>query len=298
MSSLSFVRPKSQRPDPSPSRWRYRLDRWWLTPSFRFLVRVGLPFTAAFGAATLWLSLPENEGVIDQAVIDLRTWVEERPEFTVQALSVTGASPRTDALVRDALGLDFPLSSFDFDIAERREALLMLAPVKDAGLRLRAGGVLDVVITERAPAVVWRTGSSLSLVDASGIVIAPLATRVDHPELPLIVGAGADRAVEDALAVYAAAGPLLGKIRGLVRVGERRWDVVFQDGPRVKLPEDGAVQALERVIVLSHNQDLLNRDIQSVDMRNPSRPTLRLGPGAHDEIRRIKAFELTGEWNE
>ena len=48
--------PPLRRPprDPAPSRTAYRIQRLWLTPLFRSLLRTGLPaFALAFGA--LWL---------------------------------------------------------------------------------------------------------------------------------------------------------------------------------------------------------------------------------------------------
>ena len=66
------------------------------------------------------------------------------------------------------------------------------------------------------------------------------------------------------------------RLRGLVRVGERRWDLVLADGPTIMLPEAEPVAALEQVLALDAAEDLLARAVSHVDMRDPRRPTLRL----------------------
>lgn len=74
-------------------------------------------------------------------------------------------------------------------------------------------------------------------------------------------------------------------------MGERRWDVVLDNGQRILLPEEGAVAALERVMALAQAEDMLGRDVTVIDMRYGARPTLRLSPGALDELRRVHEIE-------
>ena len=167
----------------------------------------------------------------------------------------------------------------------------MLDAVLRADLRVRAGGVLQVTITERVPVAVWRSEAGLTLVDDTGHRVAGLLSRADRPDLPLVAGEGADRAMPEALALFDAAGPLLPRIRGLVRMGERRWDVVLDRNQRVLLPEDNPVQALERLLALDHVQDIMNRDILTVDLRSDHRPTLRLTPNALAELRRAQGID-------
>ena len=102
--------------------------------------------------------------------------------------------------------------------------------------------------------------------------------------ITLVESARPDHRAE-ALALIDAAGPILPRLRGLERVGERRWDVVLDRGQRIKLPADGALQALERAIALDRAQDMLARDIAVVDLRHAARPVVRLGLEAQNAIR-------------
>jgi len=132
-------------------------------------------------------------------------------------------------------------------------------------------------------------------VDAEGVSVADLRHRSDRGDLPVIAGEGADKAVPEALEILRAASPLAEDMRGLVRMGERRWDVVMQRGQRIMLPESQPVRALERVIVLNDVQDMLARDLVAVDMRLASRPTIRMNEAATEEWWRITKISSGAE---
>jgi len=279
------------RRDPAPSRVAYRLQRLWLTPVFRALLRVGFPAFALTFSAGLYLSDAERRAAMVTAGEQVWEKVEDRPEFLVKLLAIDGASPALAEAIRAKLALPLPMSSFEIDMEAVRLSIEELDAVADAGLRLRGGGILQVDIVERQPVVVWRTGSGLSLLDAEGMRIATIIERADRADLPLIVGQGANKAVPEALALLSAAQPILPRLRGLVRVGERRWDLVLDRDQRLMLPEAAPVRALERVIALDQAQELLDRDVLAVDLRIEHRPVLRLAPAALDALRQARGLE-------
>lgn len=292
MRSLIRRRPASDLPrrDPAPSRWSYRLQRLWLTPVFRRLMRVGLPaFTLAFGVG-LYLADEGRRAALTDSFASLRDEVKNRPEFMVTLLSVEGASPPLAEMVRGALALPLPLSSLDLDLAAAHDRVIALPAVSAVSIRVETGGVLQVRVEEREPALVWRAPEGLMLLDDRGNRIAGIDNRAVRADLPLVAGAGADLAAAEALDLILAAGPLLPRLRGLVRMGERRWDLVLDRDQRILLPEAGALRALERLIALDQAQGLLARDVTAVDLRLPERPVLRLAPYALAEMRRLRGI--------
>lgn len=292
MQSLIARRPVSRvRKDPAPSKWAYRVQRWMLTPYVRGFVLKGVPTLLLLGAGALWLNHEPNRQALIGQLTHLREEFEARPEFRVSLARVEGASDHLAEAVRAKLALPLPMSSFDIDLDAARDRIEALDAVKKADLRVRSGGVLQVLITERVPVAVWRTEDGLTLVDETGHRVAGLLSRADRADLPLIAGEGADAATPEALDLIAAAGPLTPRIRGLVRMGDRRWDIVLDRNQRILLPEKNPVQALERLLALDHAQDLMNRDILTVDLRSDHRPTLRLTPNALAEIRRAQGLE-------
>ncbi len=280
--------------DPKGTRLSYRMERLMLTPLFRFSLRVVLPFALCFGLGSAWLSNEANQKLVFGTIADLRERIESRPEFQVRVIAIDGGSPELAETVRTALDVDLPSSSFDLDLDALQDKALTIDAVKKADLRIRQGGILQVDIVERMPAVLWRDAEGLRLLDSKGVLVGPAARRADHAALPVIAGEGAEDAVPEALRLFAVTGPIKSRLRGFERMGARRWDVVLDRDQRIMLPETGAVQALERVIAMDEAVDMLSRDLVTVDLRLPRRPTIRMTRNATEEMWRIKAIEAGG----
>ncbi|WP_137699806.1 cell division protein FtsQ/DivIB [Marimonas lutisalis] len=278
--------------DPAPSRWAYRFQRLMLTPVFRKLLRVGVPFTLSLAVGTAYLADQDRRDAIQLAIADFRAEIHSRPEFMVRLMAVDGASESVNEDIREIVPIDFPISSFDLDLEAIRQEVSGLSAVKTASVRIRNGGVLQIDVVERQPVVLWRTAEGLFQVDIEGVVLGEVQARGDHAGLPLLAGAGAERALPEALEIFAAAEPLNARLRGLVRMGERRWDVVLDRDQRILLPEARPVQALERVIALSAAQDMLARDLVTVDMRLAERPTIRMNKDAVENWWKIRNISV------
>jgi cell division protein FtsQ len=198
----------------------------------------------------------------------------------VGLMAIDGASEPVANAIRGMLPVTLPVSSFRIDLEALRATIAQIDAVASAELRIRKGGVLQVTVAERVPAVLWRRGTALEMLDAGGHRVATLLDRTARPDLPVIAGEGAETDVAEALAILKAAEPIRARIRGLVRVGERRWDVVLDRDQRILLPGAGPVAAIQRVIALDQAEDMLGRDLTVVDMRNENRPTVRIAePG-------------------
>lgn len=279
------MRPLSRLRDPAPSRLRYRIERLKLTPAFWLFLRAGLPVGCVALAVTLYLADEDRREALLEGAAEMRRQIEQRPEFQVRLMAIDGASDGVAGELREILPLDFPVSSFDLDLEAIRKQAEALDAVERAAARIRAGGVLQLDVVERVPAVVWRGRTGLQLLDDEGVRVAWLERRTDRPDLPLLAGEGAEGAVPEALELLSLAEPIAPRLRGILRVGERRWDIVLDRDQRILLPETGAAAALERVIAMDEVHEVLARDVTVIDMRNPMRPTLRMGVDALETFR-------------
>ncbi len=287
-----FRRPGPRtRSDPAPSRLAYRMQRLALTPSVRRGFTLGMPAFAVAVIGALALASPERRAGLVAHAAAMQEAVRSRKEFLVHEMRIAGASDGVGAEIAARLDVEMPVSSFDLDLADLRARVLALDAVERADLRVRPGGVLDIDVVERVPALLWRRADGLTALDRAGKPVGAVAARADRADLPVISGRGADRAAGEALALVAAAAPLDARLRGLVRIGERRWDMILSDGQKIKLPQDDAVDALERVLEVDRARDLFARHVVLVDMRLPRRPTVRLHPDTARDLRQVK---LTG----
>lgn len=274
-----FEAPRRRR-DPSPSRWRYRLDRLGRRGYVRFaLRRLLIPAGLALIVMSGWSSPWVNAQVSDLAA-RARAAVVDRPEFAVTRLDLNGGSPDLQARVAARLDLRLPVSSLDLDLAALKVEVETIPGVARAEPKVMADGALRIELAQRAPAALWRWDGQLHLLDRDGVVIGPVTSRADRPDLPLVLGEGADRALGQALALWDAAQPINDQLRGIVRMGERRWSLALGSGILVHLPETDPEAALDRLLRLERDEQVLDREVSVIDLRDPERPTLRMTPRA------------------
>lgn len=290
MRPLSAARPRSypKRRDPAPSRLAFRLKRLWRSSRVRKALTVWAPLALCLAGAGWALGQADWRALALAKVEEVRQGLADRPEFAVRRVEVRGASPEVEAAVLAVLARHVGASSLTADVEAIRAEIRGIGWVARAKVRLSAPESLIVSIRERVPVALWRLKGALTLLDGDGHPIAPAAARADHPDLPVIAGPGAARAVAEARALIAAAAGLAPRLRGLVRIGERRWNAVFHDGPEVLLPAKGAVDAMSYLAALQAGEDVMGRDVSAIDLRLADRPTLRLNPdavGALDALR-------------
>lgn len=199
----------------------------------------------------------------------------------IENVDIKGQKETSKPLVLKALQLEEAPSLATFDVWEARERLQTLPWVRTARVRKIYPNGLGVQLEERRAHARWQNAGRTFLIDNAGQVIAPL-TSDRYDRLPLVVGEGADRRATALLAALAQHPAVGRRMSAAVFIGERRWDLMFDNGLEVKLPETGLAQALGELARLEKGQDLFKRDIVAVDLRLPDRLLLRLPEGARD----------------
>ncbi|MDB5696791.1 MAG: cell division protein FtsQ [Sphingomonas bacterium] len=169
------------------------------------------------------------------------------------------------------------------DLERIRERLLLYGWVKDAAVSRRYPNKILVRITERVPAAVWQHQGELTLIDAEGVLLEPV-DRDAIPDLPLVIGPGADKQEAQYQKLLAAAPALKPRIVAATWIGNRRWDLRFDSGETLKLPEEGAGAALLDFAKRDGANPLLGRGWLSFDLRNPDKMVVRKPPGGVRQV--------------
>src|SRR5438045_5955636 len=163
------------------------------------------------------------------------------------------------------------------DVSAIRERLLQFGWVKDARVSRRRPDPSVVDIVERRPAALWQNGGQLALIDAEGVVLDRVP--VDKmPDLPLLIGPGANGEAQQLDRLMAAVPTLKPQLASATWVGGRRWDLNLQSGETLALPEgEGAAQAaLSKFARLDKSSGLLGRGVVRFDLRVPGKMVVRL----------------------
>jgi cell division protein FtsQ len=158
-----------------------------------------------------------------------------------------------------------------------RNRLMGFGWIKDARVSHRLPDTLVLDIVERTPAALWQNEGQLALIDSEGVVLDRVP--VDKmPDLPLLIGPGANGQEEQLGRLMAAVPTLKPQLASATWVGGRRWDLNFQSGETVALPEgeDAAKAALVKFTRLDKESGLLGRGIVRFDLRVPDKMIVRL----------------------
>jgi cell division protein FtsQ len=163
------------------------------------------------------------------------------------------------------------------DVSRIRERLLAFGWVKDARVSRRLPDTLVIDIVERTPSALWQDKQQLALIDNEGVVLDRVP--VDKmPDLPLVIGPGANTRAGQLKTILGTVPALQAQLASATWVSGRRWDLSFQSGETVALPESdtAAKEALARFAKMDRSAGLLGRGLVRFDLRLPGKMIVRL----------------------
>src|SRR3546814_2783135 len=154
---------------------------------------------------------------------------------------------------------------------------MQLGWVEDARVSRRLPDTLIIDIVERKPAAVWQNKGKLALIDVNGKVLQPVNVSA-MPDLPLVVGPNANQQTAELNALMEAAPALKPMLAGATWVGNRRWDLRFQTGETLSLPEgkEEASTALVNFARMDGVNRLLGRGIRSEENTSELQSLMRI----------------------
>src|SRR5690606_25900280 len=196
--------------------------------------------------------------------------VTSRAGFAVANIEITGNRETSEIDVLQRIGLDGWTSMVGFDVEAARARISGLPWVENAEVRKVYPSTIAVHIVEKKPFALWQQGSQLAVIEEDGEVIAPFSGG-HLSSLPLVIGMGADKAGPAFVAEVAKVLGLAGHVRAYIRVADRRWNLLLDNGITIKLPEKGVREAMAFASRLDAEYALFSRDIEAIDLRLPDR---------------------------
>jgi cell division protein FtsQ len=194
--------------------------------------------------------------------------------LALREVRVEGRGETAISDILAAVGANRGAPILGIDIDGVRQRLEDLPWIVSASVERRFPDQLIVSVTEAEPMALWQRNQKLFLVSRNGEVIET-ANLAKYSNLLIIVGEDAPKKAQDLFAMLAEAPELREHVTAAVLVGKRRWNIRMDNDVDVKLPEDGAADAWRRFAELNKQNDLLNKDVSVVDMRQGDRVVLR-----------------------
>jgi len=229
---------------------------------------VGLAGLGVIGVAS-WFGVP---GMVGTAVSE----TVGEAGFRVDQIQIDGLK-RMDKMTVYSQALDQDSRAMPLvDLALVRERLLKYPWIEDARVSRRLPNTLRIFIVERQPAAIWQNRGQLMLIDGKGVPLEPVR-REAMPDLPLIIGENANSQEPARRALLDSAPALKPLVRAASWIGNRRWDVIFDTGERLQLPEGEkeSAETLKKFAELDGTQRLLGRGYLGFDMRDPDKLVVR-----------------------
>ena len=211
-----------------------------------FRSKRGLLIAAVLASATALYQLrtPITIGALN--LIEMAQFRSADAGLAIGEIAITGQSLTSEQAIFDALGVEPHTSTVSFDVEAARQRIAALPSVATVNVRKSFPGDVSVSITEKIPVARWRVDGVTFVVDGSGEQIGE-----DHGaygDLPLVIGDGAN---DDVLVMIRALDQFPTLKDGLValsRIADRRWDLIYDSGLRVQLPELGVAGALRQLV--------------------------------------------------
>lgn len=223
---------------------------------------------------------------------DPRDLVAKAIGFGIKEVTVSGISELDQTEVLQVAGVDSRGALPFFDAAGARERLLAVPLVKSATVRKLYPNELEITLTEREPFALWQNHGEVFVVSVDGTVIDKF-DDARFARLPLVVGEGAAPKAKTFARLMEVSPEVRAHVRAGMLVGQRRWTLKLDNGVEVRLPEEGAAQAIARFATLMKEQKILDKDVLAIDMRYPDRVVLRLSEEAADA--RADAIKAKGK---
>jgi cell division protein FtsQ len=189
--------------------------------------------------------------------------------FAVTQVHLTGNVRTRPDDIMTALRIKAGQSIFGINLGAARARLLTLPWVADAEIHRRYPDDIGVRIVERVPYARWQTPNGGLLVERKGRVITANDTR-EFDKLPLLIGDGAPEQADGFIEAVSRHRAIVARVKAYQYQSGRRWNLLFDNGVVVKLPETGwdvQLKELDRYIV---EDGILETNIREIDLRPTS----------------------------
>jgi len=202
--------------------------------------------------------------------------------FKLADVTVEGRDYVTREAILAALNVKAGDSLLGIDLQAARHRLEAIDWVASATVERRLPDTLYVTLKERRAVAIWQNGNEYTLIDQNGRTVRASRMPPGADTLLLLGGPGAPEHVGDLLLLLAYEPYIAKQMRAAVWVGQRRWNLILKNDTEIRLPEEDAVAALQRLAKLDSDYKLLSREFGVIDLRLPDKLYLRKRGSASD----------------
>ncbi|WP_084539711.1 cell division protein FtsQ/DivIB [Azorhizobium doebereinerae] len=217
-----------------------------------------------------------------ELAVDLGDVAANVAGFKITQVGLSGQNHVTPAEILAAAGIKPTTSLLFVDADATRQKLEAMPWIASATVRKLYPDRIEIAVVEREAYALWQVNGEIRVIAKDGMPIAPYSDDPRYISLPIVVGEGAQKKVQEIVDALGRLPAIRDQVRAAILVAERRWTLKLRNGIDVRLPEVGLDGALMELADLDRDKKLLTRDITIVDLRLPDRVVVRLSDSAAD----------------
>lgn len=145
---------------------------------------------------------------------------------------------------------------------------------------------LHIAIIEYEPFAIWQNSGQQYVIDKDGNKVR-INDDAEFNHLIILSGKNANLHVDSLFNIFTINPELAAKIYSATWIGERRWDIRFENGLLVKLPSNDIKNAWHQLINIYNMPGSLT-NLKSIDLRVSNKTYLQYNDNAIKEIKNFK----------
>jgi cell division protein FtsQ len=198
--------------------------------------------------------------------------------FSIENVEVVGRKKVSSAFIMGALQIKRGMPIFAYDPRAAQARLSENPWFKTINVERRLPNTIFLRLEERVPMARWQVDGKLALIDAEGVA---LTTEFDqaYNALPIIIGQNARHKMINLINLVGSYPEIAKQLAAATWMGDRRWDLKLKNNMIIRLPAESPELALAHLMEMDNSDQLLERDLISIDLRLPEQaiitPTVR-----------------------
>lgn len=204
--------------------------------------------------------------------------------FNVDDILVEGRVYTDPGILKAIINIEKGDPLFSFNPQSAQDMIEKISWVKTAHVERRWPNTIYIGLEEHTPIALWQKDKQLHLLNTEGETIAS-KSLAPFKDLIIVIGEDAPKHTPDLIANLKAEESVFERVESASRISERRWDLTLKNGMKIVLPENDIGLAIHRVAKAQEEDNLLEKDLMSLDVRDPSRMIVRTAPGAAQDYK-------------
>lgn len=280
---MALIRIRSKKKSSSSNKHRKGVLSVALPWARRFGIRLAvLVFIAWLGA---WIYFTDAHKMAGDWVQNQIVMASASMGFRIENIYMEGRELADADVILALMNVQKGDPLFSVSPKDAQDLLTQIEWVRSAHVERRLPDTVFIRLEERVPIAFLQKDKKLHLIDRAGEIINDRDNMARFKDLPIVIGAGSSEHAPAILSIIYNHPIVSKRLESLTFISSRRWDLTLSKKLVVKLPETGVEKALALLDDIQARDEILDKDIRHIDLREEGRIIVRTKPGSVQEYK-------------